>query len=114
MRISDWSSGVCSSDLIGVRPGRRADDVEGVVDVRHPMAQRIVHRVLQRLRSRNDRDHLRAQQIGRASCKERVCQYVYISVSAVSLKQKIINLTTHTITNKPKCHAESQHPSDKD
>src|SRR3546814_5852273 len=63
MRISDWSSGVCSSDLIGVRPGRRADDVEGVVDVRHPMAQRIVHRVLQRLRSRNDRDHLRAQQL---------------------------------------------------
>src|SRR3546814_13511071 len=28
------------------------------------------------------------QQIGRASCRERVCQYVYISVVAVSLKKK--------------------------
>src|SRR3546814_17316543 len=28
--------------------------------------------------------------IGRASCRERVCQYVYISVVAVSLKQKNI------------------------
>src|SRR3546814_18402027 len=29
------------------------------------------------------------KKIGRASCRERVCQYVYISVVAVSLKQKI-------------------------
>src|SRR3546814_20138102 len=29
-----------------------------------------------------------AQEIGRASCRERVCQYVYISVFAVSLKKK--------------------------
>src|SRR3546814_14582948 len=29
--------------------------------------------------------------IGRASCRERVCQYVYISVVAVSLKKKTIN-----------------------
>src|SRR3546814_11264592 len=28
------------------------------------------------------------EQIGRASCRERVCQYVYISVVAVSLKKK--------------------------
>src|SRR3546814_11623273 len=27
-------------------------------------------------------------QIGRASCRERVCQYVYISVVAVSLKKQ--------------------------
>src|SRR3546814_11040276 len=27
-------------------------------------------------------------QIGRASCRDRVCQYVYISVFAVSLKKK--------------------------
>src|SRR3546814_12345454 len=33
-------------------------------------------------------------QIGRASCRERVCQYVYISVVAVSLK-KTNNLTQH-------------------
>src|SRR3546814_12873889 len=29
------------------------------------------------------------RQIGRASCRERVCQYVYISVVAVSLKKKL-------------------------
>src|SRR3546814_16888087 len=29
-----------------------------------------------------------AKQIGRESCRERVCQYVYISVVAVSLKNK--------------------------
>src|SRR3546814_12122518 len=28
-------------------------------------------------------------QIGRASCRERVCQYVYISVSAVALKKQL-------------------------
>src|SRR3546814_16045090 len=31
---------------------------------------------------------LRADEIGRASCRERVCQYVCISVVAVSLKKK--------------------------
>src|SRR3546814_11067521 len=30
----------------------------------------------------------RANQIGRASCRERVCQYVWISVFAVSLNNK--------------------------
>src|SRR3546814_13620209 len=35
----------------------------------------------------------RALQIGRASCRERVCQYVSISVVAVSLKKKHINRT---------------------
>src|SRR3546814_13921310 len=30
----------------------------------------------------------RRKQIGRASCRERVCQYVWISVVAVSLKKK--------------------------
>src|SRR3546814_19904158 len=29
------------------------------------------------------------RQIGRASCRERVCQYVWISVVAVSLKKKL-------------------------
>src|SRR3546814_13938418 len=31
---------------------------------------------------------VRSGQIGRASCRERVCQYVWISVVAVSLKKK--------------------------
>src|SRR3546814_20027123 len=34
-------------------------------------------------------------EIGRASCRERVCQYVYISVVPVSLNTKFIQ-TTHS------------------
>src|SRR3546814_11028750 len=37
------------------------------------------------------------QEIGRASCRERVCQYVEISVVAVSLKKK--KQTEHHISN---------------
>src|SRR3546814_16454682 len=33
----------------------------------------------------------RHEQIGRASCRERVCQYVWISVVALSLKKKSNN-----------------------
>src|SRR3546814_11943752 len=93
MRISDWSSDVCSSDLVlrarlgnlhhavdeqaqpllgrhpprtGVRAGQEAEFLE------------ILHHVADR----------RGRQIGRASGRERVCQYVYISVVAVSLKKE--------------------------
>ncbi len=48
---------------IGMRPGHRADDVEGVLDIRHPVAQRVVHGVLERAVARRDRHHLRAQQL---------------------------------------------------
>src|SRR3546814_2342943 len=67
MRISDWSSDVCSSDL-----------------AKFPDLQRLVLRLLEQF------DHALAafqltagsvvkvggEQIGRASCRERVCQYV--------------------------------------
>src|SRR3546814_2795114 len=86
MRISDWSSDVCSSDLhdtgcpgFGLRSHPqnliRIMPAEGVVD---GVAGGVVRRG--RLRERGDRnarftdDHTR--QIGRASCRERVCQYV--------------------------------------
>src|SRR3546814_16160879 len=36
----------------------------------------------------SQRDHINSKQIGRASCRERVCQYVEISVAAVSLKKQ--------------------------
>src|SRR3546814_3048442 len=62
MRISDWSSDVCSSDLqVGTQglPGRRqAALAQGGAD-----AGGQVRAVAQ-------------QEIGRASCRERVCQYV--------------------------------------
>ena len=48
---------------IGVRAGGGADDVEGVVDVRDPVAQPLVHRVLQRLRAARHRADLGAEQL---------------------------------------------------
>src|SRR3546814_18240550 len=50
-----------------------------------------------RSRSRNWPPPPGCTQIGRASCRERVCQYVSISVVAGSLKKK---KTKHKLTNK--------------
>src|SRR3546814_20335555 len=43
-----------------------------------------------------------AAEIGRAACRERVWQYVYISVVAVSLKKKKKNKMTQRTTNSTK------------
>src|SRR3546814_12526959 len=52
-----------------------------------------------------------AEQIGRASCRERVCQYVYISVVAVSLKQNtVVHVTRSTHIHIIHTHA-STHPA---
>src|SRR5690606_15687738 len=48
---------------IRMRAGDRTDDVEGIGDVRYPVAHGFVERVLEGLRSGNDRYHLRAQQL---------------------------------------------------
>src|SRR3546814_2615191 len=80
MRISDWSSDVCSSDLHYAQIGHRIPDPFGfgieagdalpragifdimfVVPDAHPRVQLIVDDICE---------------IGRASCRERVCQYV--------------------------------------
>ena len=59
--ITDWKSRtICR---IGMRPGDRADDVEGVADVGHPVAHRFVERVLERLRTALDRHHGGAEQL---------------------------------------------------
>src|SRR3546814_12745972 len=50
--------------------------------------------------------HRASREIGRASCRERVCQYGYISVVAVSLKKnniktkRVLNITTIKDTHK--------------
>src|SRR3546814_12743422 len=100
MRISDWSSDVCSSDLLyheqnwrGIRDlpylwgsfvwvafdlasdGRSEGDRNGINDKGIVTYDRAV---------RKDAYYY----IGRASCRDRVCQYVSISVVAVSLKKK--------------------------
>src|SRR3546814_2612181 len=67
MRISDWSSDVCSSDLQFSCGGDRAASGQHVIHEQDSgaLADVVVHL-----------DRGRAVQIGRASCRERVCQYV--------------------------------------
>jgi hypothetical protein len=48
---------------IGMRARHGADAIEGVADIGDPVAQRIVHRVLQRAAPAGDRDHLGPQQL---------------------------------------------------
>src|SRR3546814_1898311 len=74
MRISDWSSDVCSSDLHprrdvrdllpgglrGHRDPRRLEDILAVHEERRLAVERLPV----------------DPEIGRASCRERVCQYV--------------------------------------
>src|SRR3546814_3376573 len=89
MRISDWSSDVCSSDLELVQPGRplapgQIPDSNGVmlaamlvgevaaVQPHHlPDDRAKLASALKELARRHD-----VIEIGRASCRERVCQYV--------------------------------------
>src|SRR3546814_11906525 len=92
VRISDWSSDVCSSDLFTRhvlvclhrgRTGRRGRTLARAVRShgRRPRAGRLAF-----VPEARQSDAL-GNQIGRASCRERVGQYVYISVVAVSLKK---------------------------
>src|SRR3546814_18786243 len=95
MRISDWSSDVCSSDLIGANSTSVLILHDG-------------HTVYTRDQGFGGRRFARVTQdnvgkpfaikIGRASRREGVCQYVSISVVAFSLKQ-IIQVETQRTTN---------------
>src|SRR3546814_20604294 len=106
MRISDWSSDVCSSDLVervacaraawsapiwgrlspgtaglpstAARPSRRWKAL--FQDTVTAASRAVISGTL-------TRGGLR--EIGRASCRERVCQDVWISDAAVTLKKKI-------------------------
>src|SRR3546814_3502860 len=82
MRISDWSSDVCSSDLCRVRAGEKlAAQLHSALDLtgqsvcleriaqRHGSSEIASHR-LQAI------DRADIGQIGSASGRERVCQYV--------------------------------------
>src|SRR3546814_19754779 len=103
MRISDWSSDVCSSDLDGRATGVHYHR-EG--NWRFQRAKNVVvagyaietPRLLLNSATSEFPDGLANSsglvgknlmvqlKIGRASCRESVCQYVTISVVAVSLK----------------------------
>src|SRR3546814_2605489 len=88
MRISDWSSDVCSSDLrclIGeggrdpVEADREMAEPERPADAGGAPAARASRDQRHPARERHQRqwpEVERREQIGRASCRERVCQYV--------------------------------------
>src|SRR3546814_1293815 len=97
MRISDWSSDVCSSDLLDQAIGGYtalekdfAETVELIAMAEEDGDQDMVaegERALRDLADRTQKKQLESllsgeadgndcYQIGRASCRERVCQYV--------------------------------------
>src|SRR3546814_18250996 len=107
MRISDWSSDVCSSDLRDGHSPRlhdAADDGEGgrhqagfTYADDHSRDEQLTKRPGEAAGHRRQRPHRytpenngarRIAELGRASWRERVCQYVTISVVAVSLKKQ--------------------------
>src|SRR3546814_8489991 len=75
MRISDWSSDVCSSDLlsssvneISSQVARSAQIANGAVSEAETTNTQVQGLV--------DAAHKIGEEIGRASCRERACQYV--------------------------------------
>src|SRR3546814_14856343 len=102
MRISDWSSDVCSSDLVAARHkslARAAEELAVTPAAIHHQVKLLEENlgVSLFIRSGNNLDLTQAATailptlagaIGRASCRERGCKYVTISVVAVSIKEK--------------------------
>src|SRR3546814_4376765 len=69
MRISDWSSDVCSSDLEVAARAIEQDVVRYADCLVGAVARQASHRFARNLAGK-------LLEIGRASCRERVCQYV--------------------------------------
>src|SRR3546814_19712655 len=98
MRISDWSSDVCSSDLPGREPPPSGGADDFLAFIEHELKPLIAQRYPVDARRQILFGHsygglftlytLFTKQIGRASCRERVRKYVLISVVAATLKTK--------------------------
>src|SRR3546814_5029478 len=81
LRISDWSSDVCSSDLSapsvsGIKKTSKYKKAKAGVVPRPPACATTLQANIilrQRMKRAESRD---AREIGRASCRESVCQYV--------------------------------------
>src|SRR3546814_3699918 len=85
MRISDWSSDVCSSDLGLVRTFQNVRLFKNLTVLENLLVAQHTHietRLLPGLfkvpsfRRSEQEAQKNAVEIGRASCRERVCQYV--------------------------------------
>src|SRR3546814_1350756 len=81
MRISDWSSDVCSSDLpeLRIQPGAGSEAAAIMPDTLDALIERNTRRLTAYQNKRYAKRYTQAVekiQIGRASCRERVCQYV--------------------------------------
>src|SRR3546814_19453768 len=100
MRISDWSSDVCSSDLkrfifalgpVRYRASSAVHDRNHGLDGWKTGKQRIDYREEVAMDEKNLGVRLLqgvGDKSGSASCRERVCQYEEISVVAVKLKKQ--------------------------
>src|SRR3546814_1623347 len=82
MRISDWSSDVCSSDLGGSKVPNQATSARMAIPApassQRLRRRRAVALLVWSAASTASRAGVRRKrlEIGRASCRERVCQYV--------------------------------------
>src|SRR3546814_8034940 len=93
MRISDWSSDVCSSDLVSDGPNlKQANNKTNTIS--SSLAEQAIEAWYQaNLATLPDPDTIAQSpigsndQLGRASGRAGVCQYVEMSVVAVSLKK---------------------------
>src|SRR3546814_19950658 len=84
MRIGDWSSDVCSSDLMAHIDAGKTTTTERILFYTGKN-----YKIGETHEGTATMDWMeQEQEIGRASCRERECQYVEISVDAVALKNK--------------------------
>src|SRR3546814_11539209 len=96
MRISDWSSDVCSSDLQGTLS---RDSPVGGRGTGTTACHSFLHHTSHRDRvpgCPSDCCLHAIEQIGRASCRERVCQYRVDLGGRRIIKQKTITNTRNT------------------
>src|SRR3546814_12587182 len=98
MRISDWSSDVCSSDLTDIIMGEGAyerfyanADVKELLNTNYRIGGTSADASIL---GQAGTDKEAALKIGRASCRERVCQDVVISGGDVSFKKQNNYVTT--------------------
>src|SRR3546814_14040759 len=109
MRISDWSSDVCSSDLEEGGKRKGCGDRRGCARTRRRTSAGAQRRHERRIAvgdlrqsdaGRSGVEHPEhgspaRHEIGRASCRERECRYVLIPVVGVLLKKNNKNKTTN-------------------